>query len=56
MNTWIIIAIIGIVIAIALIVLKVMHVVLARRFDKDWEQMSQGERWKLQYAARTKKV
>ena len=56
MNTWIIIAIVGIVIIVALIVLKVLHVVLGRRFDKDWEKMSQDERWKLQNEARKKNV
>ena len=45
-----------IVIAVALIVLKVLHVVLGLRFDKDWEKMSQDERWKLRNEARKKSV
>lgn len=56
MNMWIIIAIVGIVIAIVLIVLKILHVVVGRRFDKDWEKMSQDERWKLQNEARKRNV
>ena len=56
MNAWIIITIVGIVIAIVLSVLKVLYVVLGRRFDKDWEKMSQEERWKLQNEARKKNV
>ena len=53
---WIVVAIVGIVIVVALIVLKVLHVVLGRRFDKDWEKMSQDGRWKLQNEARKKNV
>ena len=51
-----VVAIVGIAIVVALIVLKVLHVVLGRRFDKDWEKMSQDERWKLQNEARKKNV
>ena len=51
-----VVAIVGIAIVVALIVLKVLHVVLGRRFDKDWEKMSQEERWKLQNEARKKNV
>ena len=56
MNVWMVVAIVGIAIVVALIVLKVLHVVLGRRFDKDWEKMSQDERWKLQNEARKKNV
>ena len=48
--------IVAIGIVAALIMLKILHVILARRFDKDWEKMSQDERWKLQNEARKKNV
>ena len=56
MNVWIVVAIVGIAIVVAMIVLKVLHVVLGRRFDKEWEKMSQDERWKLQNEARKKNI
>ena len=56
MNVWIVVAMVGIVIIVALIVLKVLHVILGRRFDKGWEKMSRDERWKLQNEARKKNI
>ena len=53
MNVWMIVAI-GIV--AALIMLKILHMILAHRFDTDWEKMSRDERWKLQNEARKKNV
>ena len=40
MNVGIVVAIVGIVIVVALILLKVLHAVLGLRFDKNWEKMS----------------
>ena len=56
MNAWMVITIVAIGVVVSLIVLKILHVILARRFDKDWERMPQEERWKLQSEARKKNI
>ena len=56
MSAWIIIAVIATAIVVALIILKVLHVILGRRFEKNWERMPQEERWKLQSEARKKNI
>ena len=54
MNLWMIVAMVGIVIVVALIALNVLHVILGWRFDGDWDKMSQDGRWNLQNEARKK--
>ena len=36
--------------------LKIVLYCLHKRFDKEWEKMSQDERWKLQNEARKKNI
>ncbi len=50
---------IGLAIAIIICVivgLKIVLICLHKRFDKEWEKMSQDERWKLQNEARKKNI
>jgi len=56
MNMWLIVAIVGAVLIGCLVILKLIHIVVGKRFDKEWEKMSQDERWKLQNEARKKNV
>ncbi len=56
MNVWLIVSIAGAVVIGFLVVLKLVHHVVGKRFDKDWENMSQDERWKLQNESRKKNV
>jgi hypothetical protein len=56
MNVWLIVAIVGAVVIGCLVVLKLVHIVVGKQFDKDWEKMSQDERWKLQNEARKKNI
>ena len=56
MNVWLIFAIVGAVVIGCLVALKLVHIVVGKRFDKDWEKMSLDERWKLQNEARKKNV
>ena len=56
MNAWLIVFLVGAVVIGCLVILKLIHIVVGKRFDKDWEKMSQDERWKLQNEARKKNV
>ena len=56
MNVWLIVAIVGTVVIGCLAALKLVHIGVGKRFDEDWEKMSQDERWKLQNEARKKNV
>ena len=56
MNVWLIVAIVGAVMIGCLVILKLVHIGVGKRFDKDWETIPQDERWKLQNEARKKNV
>ena len=56
MTVWLIVVLVGVVVIGCLVVLKLVHRVVGKRFDKDWEKMSQEERWKLQNEARKKNI
>ena len=56
MNAWLIVVLVGAVVIGCLVVLKLVHIVVGKRFDRDWEKMSQDERGKLQNEARKKNV
>ena len=56
MNVWLIAGIVGFVVIVCLVVLKLVHSFVGKRFDKDWEKMSRDEHWKLQNEARKKNI